>query len=178
MIKNMFSPKSKELAVASEQQNSHPAFKQRAHQQGQSLLDSFFSLNYEQLGYDEGYRFHNSDIMKIKHRKIKADYLLQVTKALDLLKAKAHQLELQLTESEELSELIADKINAAKKFNVEKQEDLLYQRELGAMDEGIIMDAIHGYTLGFKQGAMDYVEEMMISHSSNLFQSSKQNANA
>jgi len=32
--------------------------------------------------------------------------------------------------------------------------------------------------LGFKQGAMDYVEEMMISHSSNLFQSSKQNANA
>jgi len=178
MLKNMFNHKSTEETVVAVQQKSNLAFRQRTQAPGQSLLDSFFSVNYEQLGYDEGYEFHNSDIIKIKHKKIKADYLLQITRSLDLLKVKAHKLELQLTESEELSELIADKIKAALKFNKEKQDHLLYQRELTAMDEGIIMNAIHGYTLGFKQGALDYVEEMMISHSDYLFTSTKQNKNA
>jgi len=169
MIKNLFKGKATSLSNTTEKQSQASDFENGESNTDNSLLDQFFEVNYQKIGYQEGYEFHNSEIMQIKLKKIKADYLLLITKSLDYCQAYEHQLNLQLQESKELSDLICDKINEGLRFNKTKQENLVFEKELVVMDEGCFMQAVHGYTLGFKQGANDYVEEMMISQSANLF---------
>jgi len=171
-IKKLFTRKNEEEHFHSQEENPS-VFQNNLSLENRTNLDAFFSINYENLGYEDGYRFANSELLSKKLRKLKADYLLFLSRAIDQLQLQEHELKLKLADCVDISELISEKIEASIQFINQKQETLQFEKEQAAVNEGNFMQVAHAYKLGFREGTMQKLEEDHFCNTGQLFNTSK-----
>lgn len=110
------------------------------------------------LGINDGFEYHSIELLKIGKRKILTEFQFSLDKEIQ------HKYDCLLR----MKHLIVDvkDISAATKEKLEltihdlnsSLSLLESQKELSALEEGWVMNAIHAYHQGFIQGLNDYIE--------------------
>lgn len=121
-------------------------------------INLFLNRNFLTLGINDGFEYHSFDTFVKVKSKILAEFQLIMDQ--DIQSKKERLLELRhliidvkdLSESAKLKlELTIEELNASLML-------LQSQKELAALEEGWVMNAIHAYHQGFTQGVNDYIE--------------------
>ncbi|WP_167616646.1 hypothetical protein [Maribellus sediminis] len=138
-------------------------------QQVESMLQIFLGLDYFGNGYKDGYNWHSNELLETRIRAIKADFRMNLGLKFDqvnqdIVKLKSYKIEIN-SMSEELSAQFEIKLNAKKEILTQIEKE----KELSALDEGLVMTCIHKYREGYLQGTNAFMEEKMFASTTGLF---------
>ena len=127
---------------------------------------TFLNCNYFSLGLADGYEYHSHDMLMLAKRKIKADFIICLDKAIEMqqfLRLKIKNSMVGLSQIDEVRIKLENKLYE----NEESIGNLKTQKELSVDDNGWVMAAIHDYHKGFIRGINDWLssEELLTMHS-------------
>lgn len=120
-------------------------------------ISTFLDKNYKGMGINDGYEYHSNETLEVGKRKIKSEFQLIIDQMIEAKSERRLQLRMMLVNVEIISDETARNLN----LTIDELNDSLAllknQKELSALNEGWVMNAIHGYHQGFVQGLNDYV---------------------
>lgn len=136
---------------------------------GGITLNVFLEQDFQREGYYDGYTYHSKEIQMLRIKALKASFRQLIDQLIDqreieILKLKNHGIDIENL-SDRLTRQLENNLAEIRRL-IERLEK---EKELSAIDEGLIMKAIHDYNEGFIRGSEVYQEEKILASSSGLF---------
>lgn len=121
-------------------------------------INQFLNRNFLTLGINDGFEYHSFDTFTKVKRKLLAEFQLIMDQEIQDKKERMLELRQLVIDVKDLSEAAKAKLE----LTIEELNSSLLllqsQKELAALEEGWVMNAIHTYYQGFTQGLNDYIE--------------------
>ena len=121
-------------------------------------INLFLNRNFLTLGINDGFEYHSFDTFTKVKRKLLAEFQLIMDQEIQDKKERMLELRQLVIDVKNLSEAAKAKLE----LTIEELNSSLLllqsQKELAALEEGWVMNAIHTYYQGFTQGLNDYIE--------------------
>jgi hypothetical protein len=134
-----------------------------------SLLQQFLGVNYELIGFNEGYRSGNPENQDRVLSQIRADFRLVVDKEIDKLRSDAHEIRVQLPRVVGISPLLEKQLLERLAQVEAKIHELDVQKVLSVEDEGFVSVAVTHFRSGYLRGLEQYLSERFFASSTGLF---------
>jgi hypothetical protein len=132
-------------------------------------IQAFLAKDYYGNGFQDGYNYHNLEMLTNRLKSIKAEFRLQVDLVIDQRRRNMLELRTHNIEMEGLSERTVRQIEAVENDYRAMVERLEKEKELSAVDEGWVMKPVHDYRDAFLRGVERYNEEKLLAVSTGLF---------
>lgn len=132
-------------------------------------IEDFLNQNFFHQGYTDGYDWHSKEMLENKIMLIKADFRHRLELKADVVRQEILHLENKKLEITGLLDLVVSKIEniaAEKRYILQKIKS---EKELSAVDEGLVMTCIHHYKEGYLKGTNAYLEEELLASNKGLF---------
>ena len=126
------------------------------------LLGEFFDIDFFQSGLNDGYRYHQTEIMNNKLRSFKSEFRSKVAQRIQDIRQHVHDLKIELININGLSEATEERLKLAIGENNETIRQLERELELSVDGEGLIAQALNAYVDGFQRGATTWLEEELL----------------
>lgn len=128
-------------------------------------INQFLSRNFLTVGINDGFEYHSVETLGKVKMKILAEFQLIMDQEIQVKKEKLLEMRQLIIDVKYLSESAKEKLELTiEELNASVQL-LQTQKELSALEEGWVMNAIHAYHQGFIQGLNDYIEGEHFLHS-------------
>lgn len=124
----------------------------------EATLLNYLKEDHKSKGISDGFEYHSAKALEMSKQKIKTEFRFLLDKSIESLNQKLLDLKMIYVEVKDLSPDLKEKTETSIISNEKSIEELKYQKELSAMDEGWVMKLIYNYELGFIHGANTYVE--------------------
>ena len=134
-----------------------------------SALQQFLEVNYELIGFNEGYRSGNAENQDRILGQIRADFRLVVDREIDRLRNDAHEIKVQLHRVVGISPLLERQLTERLSQIEAKIHELDVQKVLSVEDEGFISVAVTHFRSGYLRGVEQYLAEKFFASSTGLF---------
>lgn len=123
----------------------------------QSKLLLFLNRDFHSVGIREGFEHHCSETLDNAKKKIRSEFQLIIDQQVQEMCDKKLQLQNLIVDVNAVSALTLKKLENTI-ADIDRSIDLLLkQKELSIENEGWIMNVLHSYNQGFKQGVDDYI---------------------
>ena len=132
-------------------------------------IQDFLAIDFFHMGYDDGYNWHSNEMLITKLQFIKADFRQRLDMKADEVRREILGLEnkkLEIIGLLDHLESRIDNITAEKRYILQK---IRTEKELSAVDEGLVMTCVHRYKEGFLKGTNAHMEEEMFASNKGLF---------
>lgn len=124
-----------------------------------TILSRFLEEDYFNMGLRNGYARHSDTLFEITIRSLKARFRHCIDLQQQELNDRLHKLDLQLQTLGELAGELTGSLNLTRKRILTDLDRLEKEKELSAVDEGLVMTAIHAYHEGYILGVETYQQE-------------------
>lgn len=138
------------------------------HEDGSKLAE-FLNRDFRAIGYRDGYRYSNSDVMDNAMRLIRCEYREIIDRMIEDHRGMISRLQIQAIELRQISLKAEEKVNTRIISIQDTINRLNLEKENSAMDEGLIMKVIHLYRDGFIRGVNDNNDELLLMSYNGLF---------
>ncbi len=142
---------------------------QATSQKAKSHLASFLDRNFYSMGFQDGYMRHSLELLDTKVRKIKAEFRLCIDKQSQEVHKQILELDKHLIDIDGLSERLTGKVMLSKKKLQQDFDRLESEKQKSAIDEGLVMVAVHQYNEGYYMGVSMYQNENHLIEGTSLF---------
>jgi hypothetical protein len=132
-------------------------------------IQAFLEQDFHHTGYNDGYNYHNQEIMLNRIKGIKETFRLLIDFTIERKRQKLLELRSHGIEIDGLSERIKRKVEAIETTYRDMIERLDREKERSADEEGWVMKPIYDYRDGFLRGAEQYNEEKIFATSTGMF---------
>lgn len=146
-----------------------PVNEQETSQSSGVSIQAFLEKDYYGMGFQDGYNYHNLEMLTNRLKSIKAEFRLQIDLMIDQRRRNMLELRTHNIEMEGLSERTVKQIDAVENDFKTMVERLEKEKELSAIDEGWVMKPVHDYRDAFLRGVERYNEEKLLAVSTGLF---------
>lgn len=146
-------------------ENELPATPQKV----KSHIARFLDKDFFSLGFQDGYMRRSSALLETTIRKMKADFRLCIDRQSQEINEQVLELEKHLIDINGISEELTDKIMLSKKKFQQDLDRLEKEKQQSAIDEGLVMVAIHQYHEGYYMGLSKYQNENLLIEGTGLF---------
>lgn len=144
--------------------------KQTSNEQAEvSKLAEFLNRDFRAIGYRDGYRYSNSDVMDNAMRLIRCDYREIIDRMIEEYRGTISRLQIQAIELRQISLKAEEKVNTRISSVQDTITRLNLEKENSSLDEGLIMKVIHMYRDGFIRGVNDNNDELLLMSYNGLF---------
>jgi hypothetical protein len=150
-------------------EKSMPANEPEPETQQKSKLTEFLDRDFQAIGYKDGYRYSNADVMDNAMRLIRCEFRETIDRMIEDCREHISKLQNQALELRHISLKAEEKVNARIVQIKETITKLGTEKENSAMDEGLIMKTIHLYRNGFIRGVNDNNDELLLMSYNGLF---------
>jgi hypothetical protein len=133
-----------------------------AQPQKQRPLDRFLEQRYDLLGLNDGYDFHDLDVMEKRLHMFGAEFRQVIDRAIAENQEYVHGLKMHLIESEGLSPRLDAKLNQEISYFEQALQDLREQKLLSVDGEGLLAHSLQQYRFGFAKGIEQYRQEKLL----------------
>jgi len=134
-----------------------------------SKLNEFLNRDFRRLGYRDGYRYSNADVMDNAMRLIRTEFREIVDRMVEDCRETIGKLQNQAVEVKHLSLKAEEKVIIRIGMIQDTIARLVVEKENSAIDEGLIMKTIHLYRDGFMRGVNDNNDELLVMSYNGLF---------
>jgi hypothetical protein len=121
-------------------------------------LLKFLHANYKSKGINDGFEHHSTEILELAKLEIKTEFRFLVDKTIENLNLFLSEKRIAYAGIKDLSPELTNKLEISIEADEKKIDDLKYQKELSAMDEGWVMKSVRSYEIGFMEGAKTFIE--------------------
>jgi hypothetical protein len=135
----------------------------------ESELSNFLKFNFHTRGYDDGYRYHSTEIRDNSKRMIRSQFREIIEKMIDRRRASLSQLQQHHVDMLSISSKEGEMVSVRIREFIDEIAKLENEKELSAMDEGMVTKALHMYHGGFIRGVADYNTETLLLGNSGIF---------
>ena len=132
-------------------------------------IQAFLEKKYDIMGFQDGYSYHNLEMLNNQVKTIKAEFRLQLDLVIDQRRRTLLDLRTHSIEVEGLSERMGRQIEAVEKDFSAMIDRLEKEKDLSVCDEGWVMRPVNNYRYGFLRGVERYNEERLIAGCTGLF---------
>jgi len=146
-----------------------PVRESESEAQQSSKLAEFLNRDFRNQGYRDGYRYSNADVMDNAMRLIRCEFREITDHMIEDCRETIGKLQNQGVELKHISLKAEEKVNARIIMIQETIKRLVVEKENSALDEGLIMKAIHLYRDGFIRGVNDNNNELLLMSYNGLF---------
>lgn len=150
-------------------EKNDPATEMEKGAEQSSKLAEFLNRDFRTLGYRDGYRYSNADVMDNAMRLIRSEFREIIDHMVEDCRETISRLQNQAVELKHISLKAEEKVNARIIMIHETITRLVVEKENSAIDEGLIMKAIHLYRDGFIRGVNDNNDELLVMSYNGLF---------
>lgn len=134
-----------------------------------SKLAEFLERDFRAIGYRDGYRYTNADVMDNAMRLIRCEFREISDHMIEDCRETLSKLQNQAVELRHISVKTEEKVNIRIALIQETITRLVVEKENSTMDEGLVMKAIHLYRDGFVRGVNDNNDELLLMSYNGLF---------
>jgi hypothetical protein len=138
-------------------------------QKVKSHLARFLERDFYSMGFQDGYMRHSSELLDTTVRKIKVEFRLCIDKQSQEVNEQIMELEKHLIDIDGISEKLTGKVMLSKKKFQQDFDRLEKETQKSAIDEGLVMIAIHQYNEGYYMGVSKYQNENLLIEGTGLF---------
>ncbi len=138
--------------------NEEPTLKIKPEVIPKNRIRELLNRNFHAMGINEGFEYHSGETMDIGKKKIRAEFQLIMDQDIQDKKARTLEMRHLIIDVKNLSETAKEKLELTIEELNASLSMLESQKELAALEEGWVMNAIHAYHQGFIQGLNDYIE--------------------
>jgi len=138
-------------------------------QKAKSHLARFLERDFYSMGFQDGYIQRSSALRDITIRKIKADFRLCIDRQIQEVNDQVIELEKHLIDINGISSEFTAKIMIFKRKFEQDLERLEKEKQQSAIDEGLVMVAVHQYHEGYHIGLSKYQNEKLLIEGNGLF---------
>lgn len=146
-----------------------PANEPAPETQQSSKLAEFLDRDFRTIGYRDGYRYTNADVMDNAMRLIRCEFREIIDHMIEDCRETLSKLQNQAVELRHISVKTEEKVNTRMVLIHETITRLVVEKENSSMDEGLVMKAIHLYRDGFMRGVNDNNDELLLMSYNGLF---------
>lgn len=137
--------------------NEVPQLERKTTMETQNKITVFLNRNYHSMGTSDGYEYHSQETLETAMKKIRAEFQLIVDQSIQEKFTSRLQIKHLIVDVANISEEAKQKLeNTIEEIN-SSLALLQEQKELSAVSEGWVMNAVHSYHQGFVQGLNDYI---------------------
>ncbi len=137
--------------------------------QQSSKLAEFLDRDFRTIGYRDGYRYSNADVMDNAMRLIRCEFREIIDHMIEDCRETLNKLQNQVVELRHISAKTEEKVTTRMVLIQETITRLVMEKENSTMDEGLVMKAIHLYRDGFIRGVNDNNDELLLMSYNGLF---------
>jgi hypothetical protein len=138
--------------------NEEPALKIKSEVAPKNRIREFLNRNFHAMGVNEGFEYHSGEIMDSGKTRIRAEFQLIMDQDIQDKKERLLEMRHLIIDVKNLSESAKEKLELTIEELNASVSLLESQKELAALEEGWVMNAIHAYQQGFIQGLNDYID--------------------
>lgn len=146
--------------------NEEPAFQADL---PKSPLTIFMELDYSVEGYNDGYNFHDKEVLETKMTAIKSEFRMVLDRMICSLDSEINELQKEILSVDGVFDDLKRKIEVTKEKLVQEKKWLNQEKMNSAIDEGVIAKHLSSYRDSFRKGMMVYFEEKHFAQSTGLF---------
>ncbi len=154
--------------------DSEPPYSEYVEERKQSRIVSFIERDWSRLGLNDGYEYGTQEVYDLQVKHIKSEFRKIIDQMVDEKRVSITELKHRKIEIGSLSNSTVLQLEVVINETQKSIDELLLEKNLSVENEGLVMDVVHPYSIGFKKGLHSKEEERMIFNPiSNFFNSKK-----
>lgn len=137
--------------------------------QGDNFLESFLDKDYSTLGKIDGFHHKTTDYRDARIKQVRSEFQIILDRLLERCRLQICELEGELSQLGDLSDLLKEKLVRHITYLRDQEAALQKDKELTALNEGKIMQAIHAYSRGYLEGVALHLETNILKNPMSIF---------
>lgn len=155
--------------------DNEPPSSEQVAELNKSKIVAFIERDWNRLGLNDGYEYGTQEVYELQIKHIKSEFRKIIDQMVDEKRISLTQLRNRKIEIGSLSDSTVKQLEVVIDETQKSLEELVKEKSLSAENEGLVMNAIHPYSLSFKKGLHSKEEERMILYPISYFINSKNN---
>lgn len=136
-----------------------------------NTLEKFLNENHFMSGFNDGYKFHQTEIRDNKIMLLKAEFRTLVQERIDDIRKIIHNLEIEQLKIKGLSETTEQSFRVTIGEHQKTIQQLEHEMELSVDGEGMISRVLHNYNDGFLRGVSLWIADNNLTQPSGMLNS-------
>lgn len=136
-------------------------------------IELFLNKNYESIGYRDGFEHPDNEFFKLRSRALISEFQTLLSKQINHLESNKCDINIRRQQTDEIAMALNIHMKETLLFMDLKIQKLEKEKELAAMQEGMVMKVINQYKAGYVQGVKDNTDAFLNARSAGIFQTNK-----